>query len=188
MRVLDVKSVNEMQCTRLISEENKMSHDLKCKICGAEISSEEENYYGHSICANCGDNIPCHCRRNDIVIDIDSIMKLVPDGYEIIRVGRPKIGEKILGGRKDVYTVKSSDTQYVQVIVEKKRWRGKKEETYYYVNHIGYVIEEYDYYANTDDERFKYGNYFKTRREATRISGLIKDIYEEYIKSLRELP
>lgn len=47
------------------------------------------------------------------------------------------------------------------------RWRADEGKTYYTVNGIGEISEYVDFRDRTDDIKFDFGNYFKTRVEAS---------------------
>jgi len=49
---------------------------------------------------------------------------------------------------------------------EKKRWRAKGGQLYYYVTDIGSVFKRYDEMDGTDNLRYSAGNYFSSREEA----------------------
>ena len=49
---------------------------------------------------------------------------------------------------------------------EPPRWRAEKDELYYQVNDLGYVIPTTDWHNSTDDKLYNSGNYFKTAEEA----------------------
>lgn len=59
--------------------------------------------------------------------------------------------------------------QKVDAINEKygipKRWRAKKGEVYYYIDSDGTVVAKEECGTTTDDRRYKFGNYAKTKKE-----------------------
>ena len=48
----------------------------------------------------------------------------------------------------------------------KKRWRAKREEGYYFIDMNLDVRYDVDTYLKVDNEQYKVGNYFKTKKEA----------------------
>ena len=49
----------------------------------------------------------------------------------------------------------------------KKRWRGKQDEQYFYIDkHIGYICSRYEKGFEGDNFNYEIGNYFKTRELA----------------------
>lgn len=54
----------------------------------------------------------------------------------------------------------------VRLINEKygipKRWRAEKSSWYFYIDHLGVIINTVDEYHHLDNQRFMIGNYFKT--------------------------
>lgn len=68
------------------------------------------------------------------------------------------------------------------------RWRAGKREYYYYINPVGYILKEQDEYDWRGNEKYKLGNYFKTKEEACRVldsvqwKDLWKDVREDKLK------
>lgn len=48
----------------------------------------------------------------------------------------------------------------------KKRWRGKKNDTYYYFSRGCRLFDTVESEENYDDNNYQFGNYFKTKEEA----------------------
>lgn len=48
----------------------------------------------------------------------------------------------------------------------KKRWRGKKNDTYYYFSGSYRLFDTVESEDNYDDNNYQFGNYFKTKEEA----------------------
>lgn len=77
--------------------------------------------------------------------------------------------------------------QYVEIIEEKvrlinekygvsKRWRAEKGSWYFYIDHLGEIIETVDEYHHLDNQRFMIGNYFRTEEVAREKLEKIKQI------------
>ena len=47
-----------------------------------------------------------------------------------------------------------------------KRWRGKKNDTYYYISGGSHLVDTVDSENKYDDDNYQFGNYFKTKEEA----------------------
>lgn len=62
-------------------------------------------------------------------------------------------------------------------IVELPRWRAKEGEIYYYVNIPGCVSSTTDERGSCDESYYVCGNYFKTREEAEKVAGKIREIF-----------
>lgn len=59
----------------------------------------------------------------------------------------------------------------------KKRWRAEKNSTYYLIKGTGFnILDDYDNYSGVDDERYKIGNYFRTRKLAEKKAKEIKEL------------
>ena len=72
--------------------------------------------------------------------------------------------------------------QRVDAINEKygipKRWRAKKGKRYFCIAGSGSIGCAVDYYIGVDDDRYKFGNYFKTKEEAQVKLDKIKSILQ----------
>ena len=61
------------------------------------------------------------------------------------------------------------------------RKRAKENEKYYYIS-IDRIIEvgySYEHDCYTDEGRWKYGNYFKTKKEAKEVIKKINNLFKE---------
>lgn len=56
------------------------------------------------------------------------------------------------------------------------RWRAARDRAYYTIESTITVIESIEYGDRYDDDRYKCGNYFRTREEAQEIAEKIKKI------------
>lgn len=66
--------------------------------------------------------------------------------------------------------------------VEKKRWRAKEGERYWFVDDSGSsdsVIDEHDF---IDKGRFDSGNYFQTKEEADAFAPKVRELYSQNLK------
>ena len=50
-----------------------------------------------------------------------------------------------------------------------KRWRAKITETYYCIDNFNGIYKEIESQLNSDNKRYKIGNYFKTKEEAEKV-------------------
>ena len=64
-------------------------------------------------------------------------------------------------------------------IVELPRWRAKKSNYYYYINGGCQITPSMEILSETDDDRYKIGNYFKTREEAELYAKKFREIFKE---------
>lgn len=60
---------------------------------------------------------------------------------------------------------------------QKKRWRAKDLEPYYFVGSDGYSIEILDNHQWHDNERFCVGNYFKTDGAAEACAAEVREVF-----------
>lgn len=61
---------------------------------------------------------------------------------------------------------------------ENKRWRGDKDEIYYYESDLGMILNTIDTNNKSDDFRYKTRNYFKTMEETEKHLEKINTYYE----------
>ena len=66
------------------------------------------------------------------------------------------------------------DSEWLEELPERKRWRAKKGGQYWCVQSDGGVIYDHEIKVDVDDERYEIGNYFKTEEEAQRTAEWIK--------------
>ena len=62
-----------------------------------------------------------------------------------------------------------------ETVLIKKRWRAKKNDYYHYINGFISIVEAVDLKFVEDNERYKAGNYFKT-----------KEIAEKYLADFKK--
>ena len=83
--------------------------------------------------------------------------------------------------KKQISELQSKVTKLENEIKEEKkgkRWRAKVNDTYIYINDVGYVDDSHENNDSFDKYRFKTRNYFKTEEEAQRYLDNIKTYYE----------
>lgn len=68
--------------------------------------------------------------------------------------------------------------------VENIRWRAKYDEKYYYVCTEGIVLEDTEGCHIIDDNRYKFGNYFRTKEQAEEADKRIKETLQKYHEDL----
>lgn len=87
---------------------------------------------------------------------------------------------KLFGGNKVI-----SAQDFLKLHHNKKRWRAKKGEPYFLLMtdrltetefHTGRFIDTFD---TPDDDRYKQGNYFRTKREAQKVADKINNFIKE---------
>ena len=66
------------------------------------------------------------------------------------------------------------DSEWLEELSERKRWRAKEDERYWYVGSDGVVDDNYEDKMGTDDRRYEFGNYFKTEEEAQKTAEWLK--------------
>ena len=59
-----------------------------------------------------------------------------------------------------------------------KRWRAKKNKTYYLINYYGHVCDVIEENIERDNEFFEQGNYFKTEEEAQKVKIELDKFWE----------
>jgi hypothetical protein len=96
-------------------------------------------------------------------IEIDE--KIIPEGYEIVAYRMPVAGEMILS-TVDNRASKCVNSIIPMVILKRKRWRAKKNDSYYFIAHDGDITKWPDNDSEHDDTLHKIGNYFRTREDA----------------------
>lgn len=64
--------------------------------------------------------------------------------------------------------------------IKGKIWRAKEDGTYYFVDESIDVWESSDTYCDIDNNRYKAGNYFRTREEAQKANDLIKETLTKF--------
>ena len=71
---------------------------------------------------------------------------------------------------------------------DKGIWKPDKCEYYYFVDIDGGVIDDVNEDSNTDDERFLFGNYYKTEEEAEKMSNYLKytNLLRKYVEEHSE--
>lgn len=57
---------------------------------------------------------------------------------------------------------------------ERKQWRAKEGERYWFMEEDGRVADDHDDKVGTDDRRYRLGNYFKTEEEAQKAADWLK--------------
>ena len=60
-----------------------------------------------------------------------------------------------------------------------KRWRAKITETYYCIDDFNGIYKEIESQLNSDNKRYKIGNYFKTKEEAEKVKVELDKFWEK---------
>lgn len=63
-------------------------------------------------------------------------------------------------------------------VIEKKVWKPKKGESYWYICNAGNIVDDTNDNTKTDEDRFSIGNCFKTQEEAKHMVEKLKVIRE----------
>ena len=99
--------------------------------------------------------------------------------------------ELYLYGKNDCFTIKNilinSLERFIEDFNEKygttpKNWRAKEDKKYFYINTYNSIEETVDCRLITDDLRHELGNYFKSEREAKKISVELGKFWEKVRK------
>lgn len=111
-------------CAKKVPKPGERTVDIRgeiagaCKLCGRDALVAEVEYYGFLICANCGDNIPCHCRHpgnhasdldaSDLVVMLDTLRGslAIADGGSLFNYtaeARRALSEKLLSVLQTVH-------------------------------------------------------------------------------------
>lgn len=64
--------------------------------------------------------------------------------------------------------------------VENIQWRAEYDEDYYYLGLNGEIYKEQEMGYAVDDERYNFGNYFRTREQAERVARAIKETLKKF--------
>lgn len=63
-------------------------------------------------------------------------------------------------------------------IVELHRWRARVNKIYYYVTEGGYVFSKSEDAISSDNDRYKVGNYFRTKEEAEKYAEKFRELFK----------
>lgn len=64
--------------------------------------------------------------------------------------------------------------------VEKIRWRAKYNGVYYFITFNGKIDSENDMYCALDNQRYNFGNYFRTRKQAEKAAAAVKETLRKF--------
>lgn len=64
--------------------------------------------------------------------------------------------------------------------VEKIRWRAKYNGVYFFITFNGKIDSENDMYCALDNQRYNFGNYFRTRKQAEKATEAVKETLKEF--------
>ena len=70
--------------------------------------------------------------------------------------------------------------------VEKIRWRAENGERYYYVSTEGFVLVDKEECYIIDENRYKFGNYFRTYEQAEEAARRMKEDLLKYHEEIGE--
>lgn len=112
-------------------------------------------------------------------IDIDAIKALVPEGWELVRVGVPQKGEMYLSTDREpcLCTTTEWSGYCLRFIVNRERWRAEKGRVYFIVDQYGNEQQSIDEGHPVDDGRYDIGNYYRTRAEAEAAAVRVRAAY-----------
>lgn len=57
-------------------------------------------------------------------------------------------------------------------------WRADVNEVYFYISADCYIMEDREQHCYIDDERYKVGNYFKTKEAAEKVAEKIREVFQ----------
>lgn len=64
--------------------------------------------------------------------------------------------------------------------VEKIRWRAKYNGVYYFITFNGKIDSENDMYCALDNQRYNFGNYFRTRKQAEKAAEAVRETLKKF--------
>ena len=64
--------------------------------------------------------------------------------------------------------------------VEKIRWRAKYNGVYFFITFNGKINSENDMYCALDNQRYNFGNYFRTREQAKKVAEVVKEALRKF--------
>lgn len=64
--------------------------------------------------------------------------------------------------------------------VEKIRWRAKYNGVYYFITFNGKIDSENDMYCALDNQRYNFGNYFRTRKQAEKAAEAVREALKKF--------
>ena len=88
-----------------------------------------------------------------------------------------------LNSEDDCFTIKNNLVESLELFLQEfnekygtpKRWRAKAEDKFYFIDSNGCIDYKLDFMHKEDENKYKIGNYFKTKEEAQKVKeGLDK--------------
>lgn len=70
------------------------------------------------------------------------------------------------------------ELELIKFSEEPKRWRGEKDDTFYYITIYGEVFRSIEMKSSAHNDLYKAGNYFRTREEAEVMLNKIKALFK----------
>lgn len=64
--------------------------------------------------------------------------------------------------------------------VEKIRWRAKYNGVYYFITFNGKIDSENDMYCALDNQRYNFGNYFRTSEQAEKATKAVRETLRKF--------
>lgn len=123
--------------------------------------------------------LPRGVEINEIDEGISIIIERIDDFWRIYEKDRYMLDEN---------TLITSETKHVFEIMIKavnekygkpKRWRAEYGGEYFFVTSHGKVRAAIDYKYDYDTNRYNFGNYFKTKEQAKKALGRMKEVLKE---------
>ena len=93
-----------------------------------------------------------------------------------------------LYGKNDCFTVKNILIKSLETFIKdfnekygtpQKSWRAEENKKYFFINTYNSIEETVDCRITTDELRYELGNYFKSKREAKKISAELCKFWEK---------
>lgn len=91
-------------------------------------------------------------------------------------------GEEIMWRKKNsnmsfvILKDKNHEFNFGHFEYKKRRWKAEKGEWYYYIDVFGVIIAKININGLDDDYLYRFGNYFRTKKDAEEARDLEKEI------------
>ena len=69
--------------------------------------------------------------------------------------------------------------------VEKIRWRASNMERYYFIGSVGTIVSDSEDYWSMDNDRYEFGNYFRTKEQVEEAAKRVKETLRKYHEEIR---
>ena len=111
----------------------------------------------------------------------------VPDGWEPVAFRVAKAGDNYWDEVEHIVRQAKVDMDYRYVIMEKKRWRAKENELYWFIRWaddvgsygVAETCDDIDERNWGDDAIYDSGNYFQTQEQAQAVADKINQLLQD---------